>query len=108
MKLEFKHIAYIALAVVALYLAYKYLVKGPEVVEKQNTNSVRTGSENGVSQRQTSESESNGNTNSSTRTYGNQSTGTSTNQNGRGSTIGEKDLSHRGSGTGNGTGTVRR
>ena len=37
MKLEFKHFAYIALAIVALYLAYKHLVKGPEVIEP-NTN----------------------------------------------------------------------
>ena len=32
MKLEFKHFAYIALAIVALYLAYKHLVKGPEII----------------------------------------------------------------------------
>lgn len=46
MKLEFKHFAYIALAIVALYLAYKHLVKGPEVIEpgtNGNTTSGRSG-----------------------------------------------------------------
>lgn len=39
MKLEFKHIAYIALAIMALYLVYRHLVKGSEASNPdKNTN----------------------------------------------------------------------
>ena len=43
MKLEFKHFAYIALAIVALYLAYKHLVKGPEVIEPGTNGNTASG-----------------------------------------------------------------
>lgn len=42
MKLEFKHYAYIALAIVAVYLVYKYLVKGPEVINTNTKSNTRS------------------------------------------------------------------
>ncbi len=47
MKLEFKHFAYIALAIVALYLAYKHLVKGPEIIEPGTNSNTTSGTSTG-------------------------------------------------------------